>query len=282
MSSVKKLEKMLSDIKGSGRSSGGAMSKKWEEMQANPFFNPYYGQGYLNGGRYTGGGMMDKATGYDGILDYSARKSMYGGDAYQGGLSPAVYYPYYPNANVGLTTFGKGAACCKTGRCKKCKAAKAYDEQEGGFGPLAAMGIASVGIPLVKKLLGLGKGKKADAQAKAALAAMNGGALMGGRDLGDAQDFAGLGGSLMGGRDLGNVHGWDGGQLGHAPAVSVGQGRKSGGRSRGQVKDYAGMGRSSGGRTVGGNPWITHVNKVRKQHPNLSYKQALQEAKKSY
>jgi hypothetical protein len=139
------------------------------------------------------------------------------------------------------------------------------------------MGLASVGIPLVKKLLGLGKGKKADAQAKAALAAMNGGALMGGRDLGHVQDFSGLGGSLMGGRDLGDVKGWDGGQLGHAPAVSVGQGRKLGGRTRGSNKDHSGMGRS-----VGGNPWIAHVNKVRKQHPNLSYKQALQEAKKSY
>ncbi len=30
------------------------------------------------------------------------------------------------------------------------------------------------------------------------------------------------------------------------------------------------------------NPWMVHVNKFRQKHPKLSYKEVLQEAKKTY
>lgn len=30
------------------------------------------------------------------------------------------------------------------------------------------------------------------------------------------------------------------------------------------------------------NPWLTHVKKFMKKHPDMSYKQALQAAKKTY
>jgi hypothetical protein len=100
--SIKKLESMLSEIKSSNVSGGargkkstrkagtvipitpndaptkgGRMSKKWDQMQANPMFDPRLGQGIqVASGK---GGAMDKYTGYDGILQHSHEKTLFGG-----------------------------------------------------------------------------------------------------------------------------------------------------------------------------------------------------------
>lgn len=224
---------------------GGIMSQKFEQMQANPFFNPYYGQGRLIGGK------MDGSTGYDGVLDYSARKSMYGG------LSPATYYPYHPNADVGLTSFGRG-------------------RESGGFAfaPLIAA-LAPTLLPMVTGMVGklLGQG------------ALTGGALMGGRERGNAKNFSG-------GRSRGSVNDFSGGEMAGESAdyVSVGQGRKSGGRltggrSRGNVADISGGKRKATAaqlKAAKSNPWLAHVKKVYAANPNMKYKDVLKKAKQSY
>lgn len=273
MSSVKKLEKMLADIKSgsaggrltggkaikakkssskkcAGRSTGGRMSKKWEQMSANPFFNPYYGQGYYSAGLQGGlapaayfpyhpnatvgltrfgrgrGGAMDKnGTGYDGILDYSARKSIYGGDCYQGGPMGGSFW----------TDFAKGF--------KK------------GF-----KGAWDVGFPIVKNLAGLGAGYDDSAplvstgQGKARKK-KSAGSLTGGRDLGNVKDFSG-------GRSRGKVKDF------------------SGGRARGNVKDFSGGKKAK--KSASKNPWLAHVANFRRQHPQLSYKDVLSQAKSTY
>lgn len=57
-------------------------------------------------------------------------------------------------------------------------------------------------------------------------------------------------------------------------------------RRTGAYGDIRELGRgptsSQSGRGKKPNPWLAHVNKVRKTHPKLSYKQALVKAKQSY
>lgn len=239
----------------------------------------------------------------DGILDFSEHQSMYGG------LSPAYYGPLTDNAQVGLTTFGRGTA----------KGGMLPVIDEGGrtiggfaFAPLVAA-LAPIAIKGVMEGVShlIGKGEcECIGGAYDSYFDLNGNAagLQGGYDSFfdvDSGDAGLQGGKIplvealkKVGRRAGGASGsyFDvdssaagvtGGRRGSVyvstgvpsmPGSQVTTRRKAGSKN---VKD---MGRGSAlqKRAAASNPWLIEVKRVRAENPGLAYKDVLKLAKQSY